>query len=129
MVRDSGNIETSRTYTRLLSLMYGIGSEIEGIEACPDPSRCSIASTTRPEDAIHVQSWLYQSDQQGPLEERYHYLYAVLLPPNPCEKITSGQGEDLEDSVWVTLCGLRSGASGWTGIYRLHGQICKRYER
>ena len=92
--------------------MYGIGSENDGIAACPDPSRCSMASTTRPEDAIRVQSWLYQSEQQGPLEERKYYLYAVLLPPNPCEKRTSGQGEDLEDSVWVIWWGLRSGASG-----------------
>lgn len=92
--------------------MYSIGSEDEGTATCPDPSRCSIASTTRPEDAIRVHSWLYQSEQRGPSEEIYGYLYAVLLPPNPCEKMTSGQGEDLEASIWVILWGLRSGASG-----------------
>ena len=86
-----------------------------------------MASTTRPEDAIDVQSWLYESKQQGPLEGKYDYLYAVLLPPNPCEKMTSGQGEDLVDSAWEMWWGLRSGASGCTGIYRPLGQTCKRY--
>ena len=39
-----------------------------------------MASTTRPEDAIHVQSWLCQSEQQEPFEKvmitymRFYYL-------------------------------------------------------
>lgn len=47
--------------------MYGIGSEDEGMAACPDPSRCSIARTTRPEDAIRVHSWLSEIEQQQSL--------------------------------------------------------------
>lgn len=103
MVKHVPDIGASWAYTRLVSLMYNIGSENEGIAACPDPSRCSMESTTRPEDAIRVQSWLYQNERRRLSQEMYGYLYAVLLPPNPCENMTSGQGEDLEDSLWVTL--------------------------